>query len=203
MSEVELRLTRPMTGLALTQEFHAVEFPPLDPDSPSPTVLDPVGDVLALEAERHQAVVDLAQHIAMTVQQVQGLVQARLDELSRYAVELGLGLAEKICEHEIEAGRMDPTPHVVECLRGAVQGVTSGSIIVRLNPADLSHVMSEIDRMESPETRNDAVRFDVDPTIGRGACRVETSIGRIVHDPRDVVQQALERVREEAGLDLA
>ena len=201
MSRVELRLPQQMVGLRSHREPERVAFPELT-DGPIPQIVDPVGEERVEAIVRQQAIQELTEQVALTVQQVQGLVASRLEELSKYAVELGLGLAERLVDHEIDMGNMDPTKHVVDCLRNAIEGVGSGSILVRLNPADLSHVLSEIDSLDAPDIQsNDAIRYEVDPSIGRGACRVETSIGRIIHDPKAVVREALDRVREEAGLE--
>ncbi|PIE24707.1 MAG: hypothetical protein CSA62_02420 [Planctomycetota bacterium] len=201
MSLVELRLPQQMLGLRSAKELERVQFPELS-EGQAAQLVDPIGEERLEASCRRQAIQELSEQISLTVQQLNGLVASRLEELSRYAVELGLGLAERLVEHEIDMGRMDPTKHVVECLRNAIQGLGSGSILVKLNPADLSNVLSEIDALDAPEIQNNhAVRYEVDASIGRGACRVETSIGRVIHDPREVVAEALNRVREEAGFE--
>ncbi|MFQ5505154.1 MAG: FliH/SctL family protein [Planctomycetota bacterium] len=147
------------------------------------------------DEELRQAGMRLMERIELTMQQVEDLVRGRLDSMSRYVVELGTGLASKILENEIDRRRYNAAPAVLECLRVAAEG--EGIVIVFLNPADRALVLSTIDELDATVARRPDVRFEEDSTIPNGACRIETSIGQILHDPRVALDNVVEKIMGE------
>ncbi len=196
MSKIRIAFSRPLAGIG----------PEVAPDLPSfpeeneefVPLLDPLADRAVEEEGARRAIVSLSDQIRLTLEQVPSLVSSRLEELSVYAIELGLGLAQTVLGAEVEQGRYNPAAAVQESLESAISGMHQGAIQVLLNPADLSLVLSSLEEMGSIEAQSPEVRFEVDQNLPRGACRIETSVGRILHDPTVVIETAMTRIRDEA-----
>ena len=165
------------------------------------TDLTPIVDVLSERIERatqqHEALMEVLQTVGTTIEQVKGTVEQRLDEMTNYIVELAFGLASRVLRNEIDLGRYNPAPAVLDALHSAVQSVTEGSIIVLLNPVDLEPCIDRLEEFSAPELKRPEVRFEVDVSIPVGACRIETSVGRILLDPETTLETMMGKIREE------
>jgi len=67
---------------------------------------------------------------------------------------------------------------------------------ILLTDEDLSPVVSAMEKKVGDPRFEGKVHYEVDPSLERGACRVETGTGRIVHDPREVLERMIEGLRE-------
>ncbi len=145
------------------------------------------------------AVRQLAVAARATVEAVPAQVGERLDQVAAIAVELGLALAREIVGDALAKGLVDPTPTVVRCLRDAVHGSSRTDLVVRLHPQDLAAVQTALQGHPEVQEEVAAARFVADPTIVRGGVRAETGAGRLLYDPREVLQRICDEVRREAA----
>ena len=151
------------------------------------TDLTPIVDVLSERIERatqqHEALMEVLQTVGTTIEQVKGTVEQRLDEMTNYIVELAFGLASRVLRNEIDLGRYNPAPAVLDALHSAVQSVTE--------------CIDRLEEFSAPELKRPEVRFEVDVSIPVGACRIETSVGRILLDPETTLETMMGKIREE------
>ncbi len=159
--------------------------------------------LLSLDAREKQRAADAAalQAISRSVQQaIAGMptaVGGRLDEIAGIAVELGLAIAREIVGSAIDRGFVDPTPTEARCLRDCVHGSSSADLVVRLHPADLELVRTQLAKMPELADEVAASRLCADATVARGAVRAETETGRLRYDPREALERVSAEVRRE------
>ncbi len=161
---------------------------------------DPILERVQQEQMEREAVQRVFQSLERTLPQLGSLVEKRLDQWAPYVLDLGLRLAGEALGRELEAGNYDLVPTIREALSQAV-GAGEGSLQVFLHPQDLGRV---IERMgEDPAERGEAlkkeVEYKVDPSVQLGACRIESNHGRIVHDPRAVLESMVQKILGELG----
>ncbi len=159
-------------------------------------------DLKALQERREAAtaaVRELAARARTVVEALPQQVGERLDQIAGIAVELGLALANELVGDALGKGLVDPTPTVVRCLRDCVHGSSRADLVVRLHPEDLPLVQQLLPA--HPEVREEAAaaRFVADASVPRGGVRAETGAGRLVYDPREVLQRLCDEVRREAS----
>lgn len=146
-----------------------------------------------------KALVELARTGKRTVEAIPQQVATRLDEVAAIAVELGLAIAREIVGASLDQGRVDPTPTVVRCLRDCVHGSSKSDLVVRLNPHDLAAVQQQLQGMPELADEIASSRFVADATVARGGVRAETGSGRLLYDPREVLERVCAEVRREAS----
>ena len=146
-----------------------------------------------------KALLELARAGKRTVDAVPQQVGQRLDEVAAIAVELGLALAREIVGAALDQGTVDPTPTVVRCLRDCVHGSQKADLVVRLHPHDLAAVQTALATMPEIQDEVAAARFVADPGVARGGVRAETGAGRLLYDPREVLERICAEVRREAA----
>jgi len=187
--------TAPIVGIRL----HSRDSVPGSPQAKK------VAWLLSLDVREKQLASDSAalQAFAKTVQQaIHQLPQAvggRLEEIAGIAVELGLAIAREIVGQAIDKGHVDPTPTVVRCLRDCVHGSERTDLVVRLHPADLELVQTQLARMPEIADEVAAARLVGDATMARGAVRAETETGRLRYDPREALERVCAEVRREVS----
>ncbi len=161
--------------------------------------------LLSLDVRAKQEASDSAalQAFAKTVQeaihQLPQAVGSRLEEIAGIAVELGLAIAREIVGQALDQGHVDPTPIVVRCLRDCVHGSERTDLVVRLHPADLELVQTQLARMPEIVDEVAAARLVADATMARGAVRAETETGRLRYDPREALERVCAEVRREVS----
>jgi flagellar biosynthesis/type III secretory pathway protein FliH len=150
-------------------------------------------------AAERAAVLAAAKSIEATLRQLPGTVDARLDQVAALAVELGLAIAREVIGATLDAGRYDPTPTVVRCLRDCVHGSDRADLSIRLHPDDLAAVLDRL--AAQPELRAAVAdaRIEADPGLARGAVVAESGAGRLRHDPREVFERVSAAIRREGG----
>jgi flagellar biosynthesis/type III secretory pathway protein FliH len=159
--------------------------------------------LLSLDAREKQRAADAAalQAISRAVQlaiaDMPAAVGGRLDEIGGIAVELGLAIAREIVGNALDRGFVDPTPTVARCLRDCVHGSDRGDLVVRLHPADLELVRSQLAKLPELVDEVAASRLVADATVARGAVRAETETGRLRYDPREALERVSAEVRRE------
>jgi flagellar biosynthesis/type III secretory pathway protein FliH len=152
---------------------------------------------LQKEAEA-KALQAIAQAVTRAAQQAQAGVAARLEEVAALAVEIGLAVAREVIGEAADAGRADPTPTVVHCLRDCVHGVSDDDLVVRLHPEDLALVQQRLAAMPELAEAVASSRLLGDPAMARGAVRAETGAGRLRYDPREAFERVAAAVRSAA-----
>lgn len=189
----------PVTSRLVGLRLHSRRGPGGIPESGrARMLLDLESRNLKREADQ-QVLRDLVNEAANQVAQVPGVVQSRLDEVAGIAVELGLAIAREIVGKAIDDGNMDPTDVVTRCLRDCVHGSSSGDLVIRLNPDDLAGVKTNLSRMPDLDEEVASARFVADATIPSGGVRAETGAGRLLYNPREVLDRICEEVRREAS----
>jgi len=159
--------------------------------------------LLSLDAREKQRAADAAalQAISRAVQlaiaDMPAAVSGRLDEIGGIAVELGLAIAREIVGNALDRGFVDPTPTVARCLRDCVHGSDRGDLVVRLHPADLELVRSQLAKLPELVDEVAASRLVADASVARGAVRAETETGRLRYDPREALERVSAEVRRE------
>ncbi len=195
MTALRLRFPEDLAGILSAE--NAVEEVPFG--LPGDDVVDPVRDRREARENLDRSLADLAGRIREMLDEVAKRVDARLEEWSRYAVELGLALASEVLRKEVDAGTYDLAPAVRECLEAGFERRLTTAIVIHLHPEDLSPVIAAMDRTVSDPRFENRVRYEVDPTLDRGTCRIETGSGRIIHDPREVLERMIRGIRERLG----
>lgn len=142
---------------------------------------------------------DLLAEATNQVRGIPGVVAGRLDEIAGIAVELGLSIAREIVGKAIDDGNVDPTEVVTRCLRDCVHGSDRGDLVIRLNPDDLASVKTNLSHMPDLDEEVASARFVPDATIPSGGVRAETGAGRMLYNPREVLDRICEEVRREAS----
>ena len=148
---------------------------------------------------RHEATVHCLDQLRAVLAQVPALVQAQLAEVTALAAEIGLQVAREVVGAALAQGQGDPAGAVARCLQSVVHGADQAELRVLLAPEDLTLVLGELD--SHPDLRETAARvtFVPDARQPRGAVRVETGAGRLVYDPREVLERIAQDVRKELG----
>lgn len=141
---------------------------------------------------------DLLAEMRGQVAAMPGLIGSRLDEVAGIAVELGLAIAREIVGAAIDKGNLDPTPIVVRCLKDCVHGSGGGDMVVKLNPEDLASVKTRLAQTPDIDDEVAAARFVADATVPSGGVRAETGAGRLLYNPREVLERICVEVRREA-----
>lgn len=197
MSRIAIAFPRALVGLkALGVVKQAAEA---TVSTPTP-IIDVLADRKKRATEQHEALIQLLQTVGTTIEQVKATVDQRFAEMTSYVVELAFGLASRVLRSEIDAGRYNPAPAVLDALHCAVESVSEGSIIVLLNPVDLEPCIDRLEDLKAPDLKRPEVRFEVDVSIEVGSCRIETSVGRILLDPETVLDTMMSKIREELAL---
>lgn len=152
------------------------------------------------DARRQQAELamqSLAQQVQATLAGLPQLVDQRLEHVAGLVVELGLAVAAEVVGVAVSQGRYDPTPTVVRCLRDCVHGNRKDDLQVRLHPDDLAVVTAQLQSMPEIQDELRNARFVADATLARGVVRAETETGRLLHDPREILQRVSDALRRE------
>lgn len=188
-----LTLKEPMRGIQL----HDLRRAELEGPSPRLVWLLNLRAHQELEAQQHVALVTALSAIRETLGRVPAQVAARLDEVKAIAVELGLAIAREVVGESLDRGHVDPGPIVARCLKQAVTGSDSTRLGVVMHPMDLSLVLNAIEL--DPELRlfSSSCSFDSDAGLQRGAVRVTTDAGRLLYDPREVLERICTEIRKE------
>lgn len=132
------------------------------------------------------------------VEAIPGVVSGRLDEIAGISVELGLAIAREIVGAAIDSGSVDPTPIVARCLKDCVHGSDRGDLVVKLNPEDLAGVKTQLAQMTDMDEEVASARFVADTTVPSGGVRAETGAGRLLYNPREVLERICDEIRREA-----
>ena len=160
-------------------------------------------EVAVQRLHRHEALTCCLSAVRSALENLPVQVAETLEKVTSAAVEIGLTVAREMIGEALDRGLVDPTPIVRRCLDDAVVGLTDARIMVHLHPEDLSLVISQLDK--DPATNADAAQCDFtpDPTLARGAVRVDTAAGRLVYDQREVLERIageMRRVGAEAAV---
>ena len=161
---------------------------------------DPILEQVQQEQMEREAVQRVFQTMERTLPQLHALVEQRLDQWASYVLDLGLRLAGEALGRELEKGNYDLIPTIREALAKAI-GSGEGSLQVFLNPQDLGRVLERLGEghAEGVEALKKDVEYKVDPHVQLGACRIESNHGRIVHDPRVVLDSMVQKILGELG----
>lgn len=142
-------------------------------------------------AELSACVTELRQLLGV----VPGMVRQNLTEVAALSTEIGLAVAREVIGDAIERGAIDPTPVVKRCLEDAVAGLGETQLQVRVHPEDLALVVSQMESAPDLGGGIEGVAFHPDPTLPRGAVRVDTAAGRLLYDPREVLARLADELR--------
>ncbi len=190
--QLKLSMNRPLVGL------RARPTAARDPESPG----DPgewifrMRDHLRLEVERREAFQNCLEGIDRAVDSIARTVNSRLDDVAALVTELGIALAREVLGTAIEQGLADPTATVARCLRDAV-GAADSATEVFLAPDDLRGVLDRLQTQPDLQKHVERARFTADPDLERGAVRIENEAGRLLYEPREVLQRISDAVRRE------
>ena len=147
------------------------------------------------EAQRHGAAVEALRALGRASEQV----QQELARTATLAVELGIAIAREVVGDALDKGHFDPAPIVQRCLASAISAGDATKLSATMHPADLALVLAAIEDL--PEMRAQArdVAFHADPRAARGTVRVVSGVGRLVYDPREVVERVCAAIRKETS----
>jgi hypothetical protein len=151
------------------------------------------------ERQQHAALVQTLGAIGAALERLPRQVAESLRGVEAIAVELGLTVAREVVGSCLERGLVDPAPIVARCLRAAVAGVETATLVIALHPSDLPLVLNAVE--SDPELRSAAsgCSFEPDPRLARGAVRVGSEAGRMLYDPREVLERIADEVRKESS----
>ncbi|GAB4142731.1 MAG: hypothetical protein Fur0037_10050 [Planctomycetota bacterium] len=147
--------------------------------------------------DERKALAAIAASVERAMQRLVADVGSRLDEVSRTAVEIGLAVAREIVGDAVDGGRFDPTPVVLRCLQDSVGGARNADLTIRLHPDDLAAVMHGVERSPQDRQRLEALQLVPDPALARGAVEAATDSGRLLWDPREVLERLSQEIRRE------
>jgi flagellar biosynthesis/type III secretory pathway protein FliH len=160
---------------------------------------DPILERVQKEQMEREAVQRVFQSVERTLPELHSLVQTRLDHWAPYVLDLALRLAGEALGRELDAGNYDLVLTIREALSQEV-GAGEGSLQVFLNPLDLGRVLERIgEEGEGVDLVQKEVDYKVDPSVPPGSCRIESNHGRIVHDPRTVLDAMVQKIWGELG----
>ncbi|MBK8977797.1 MAG: hypothetical protein IPM29_17960 [Planctomycetes bacterium] len=152
-------------------------------------------DANAAAAELEQATARMATALDRALAALPQLVADRLARVAGDAAELGLAVATGLADGALDVGRFDPVPLVQKCLRELAVDVARAQLRVLVGGDDLARVVATAAAWLGE--RGEHVRFAVDPSLARGAVRVEADIGMAGYDLRAVCARIAARIREE------
>ncbi len=128
-----------------------------------------------LEAGKKEAA-QICRELGVVLKELSGLKEALFNECEKEALDLCLSIARKVVQRELEM-REDSVVYILrEALRAAV---STGKIMVRLNPLDLEIVMGLESEIERYTKGFAGVEFIGDSEVGRGGCLIETGRGEV------------------------
>ena len=190
--QLKLSLNRPLVGLRARS---TAASGPASPGDSSEWIFR-MRDHLRREVERREAFQTCLEGIDRAVDSIASTVNGRLDDVAALVTELGIALAREVLGTAIEKGLADPTATVVRCLRDAV-GAADSATEVFLAPDDRRAVLDRLQAQPDLQKHVDRARFTADPDLERGAVRIETEAGRLLYEPREVLQRISDEVRRE------
>jgi flagellar biosynthesis/type III secretory pathway protein FliH len=153
-------------------------------------------DHLGREKARREEFQNCLEGIDRAVESIASTVNSRLDDVAALVTELGIALAREVLGTAIEKGLADPTATVARCLRDTVGGADSAAEVF-LAPDDLRAVLDRLQTQPDLQKYIERARFTADPDLERGAVRIETEAGRLLYEPREVLQRISDEVRRE------
>lgn len=116
-------------------------------------------------------------------------------QAEKETVELALAIAKTVVCHEVHTNRTVVVNVIREALKSAVD---LEHIKIRVNPADLELISGREDQLLNPAGEIEKIAFEVDDTIQRGGCVIETNFGDI--DAR--IEKQLRVVEETLKIEL-
>ena len=196
--QLKLSMNRPLVGLRARPTAASGPAAPGDPVTlgDSGEWIFRMRDHLRREVERREAFQTCLEGIDRAVESMVSTVNGRLDDVAALITELGIALAREVLGTAIEKGLADPTATVVRCLRDAVSAA-DGATEVFLAPDDLRAVHDRLQTQPDLQKHVERARFTADPDLERGAVRIETEAGRLLYEPREVLQRISDEVRRE------
>ena len=172
-------------------------LPPLKPSPPTPQPKSPPPDPsefwktdLARELSADRERVEVAtQEIRRAITAFREDQAHRLGEMQRVAFELAATMATRFLHERVTAGDFPVETKVRDMLDQIEQGTPA---TVYLNPDDLKLLEARLGGEPLLPDRSD-VRLARDPSLGRGACRVESSEAVLLSD----LTRDLQEIRDE------
>jgi flagellar biosynthesis/type III secretory pathway protein FliH len=113
----------------------------------------------------------------------------RLAEMAANTVEMALAVAGEVIGSRVEAGALDLAPIVRGILTQAMEVDRQTQAVVHVAGDDLAHLVEKLGFGEPGKADGARVRFHVDPSIARGAVRVEAGKSTWSYDPRTVIER--------------
>ncbi|NUP99355.1 MAG: hypothetical protein HUU35_05810 [Armatimonadetes bacterium] len=126
-----------------------------------------------------------ARSLAELTEQLQGAFEQRLAQLEEQLLETAFSIARRVLDRELQA---DPEV-VVHAVREALGRLSSGDVVVRLNPQDLPIVQQYLLELQAERTVGDVISFEEDPRVERGGCLVSGESGSVDVQPGTKLQQ--------------
>jgi len=145
-----------------------VQPQPVEQPEPPPQTEQPVDPVDQSVDEMKSLSGVLADVCGVVVECEQRRAQS-MKELQQLAVEIGFAAAERLVRQSLDRGDFSVERLVGEVLK---QAVPEAVIAVRLNPIDLE-LLEEARTLHPPSVELETTRFQSDPDVTRGSCRVE------------------------------
>ncbi len=158
-----------------------------------PVLVDALAEERAARAAERAALQRLAEGLERAAASLEASLAERLDGWARWIVELALETAGLVLRSEVDGGRYDLTPSVKEAVE-RVLARDGGAVLVQLHPEDLSRVVEGLDAASKARIAKN-VHFETDPSLERGAFRLDTGLGRFEHDPREYFERIAAEIR--------
>ncbi len=152
--------------------------------------MDPRRDLMRRAEEAHASRLALSKALTRACNAID--IEDRLDGARDFLIELGFGLAAQVLDHELDRGVYDIASAVRSCLEAAFE--RSKVLRVRVHEADLDQLRGLVAEVQNTLGETHDIRVEPWPGIQRGACEVVTDVGNIVHDPRAMLAESIERI---------
>ena len=156
--------------------------------------MDPLGDRVRQLARESDQRITLSRALASALEASSASVDERIDQARSWILELALSLAGQVLERELDAGSYELEAPLESCLQEAFE--RSGKLRVYVHVDDLAAATELVQSAAQEAGLQEAPRIEADPDLARATCRVETSAGQLRHDPRLLLEQAAQSLRE-------
>ncbi len=172
-----------------------------NPDSDAleaqPTALiDILYDQQERDARATEACLQLVSDLQAALGQIRETMEARLDDMTDYVLTLAFGLAERVLDREIAAGRYDLRPTLTELLTQGLHGLGEGAIRIFLHPIDHERLLRGFSGHPAASLGRD-VEMEVDPSVALCSFRLETRLGQVLHSPELLLERMTQKIQEE------
>lgn len=188
---LQVPLSKPLVGLRL----HTVLPEGQVAEDPTSQWLLSLRETAVQDAHRHAELMTTLDSLQDAIKGLPSLVRKNLAEVSQLSTEIGLAIAQEVLGDALERGSIDPMQTLDRCLSEASIGLDGVDLAIYMHPGDLSQVLNELESDPEMRERLGGAQLHADAGLQRSAVRIDTEVGRLSYDYREILLRVSKAVR--------